>query len=255
MKLYPYSSDDERRLYNDLAWIWHFISPPEEYIEETELFARTIKEHSKIETNTLLHLGCGGGGNDFTLKKYFQVTGVDKSESMLNLARKLNPEVTYHTGDMRSVRLGKLFDAVAILDSIDYNRTQEDINATYKSAFLHLKPGGVFLTGVEYNPDNFPQNKTTVQTKQKDGLEITFIENNYNPDPTDTSFEATFIFLVRKKGKLEIHTDHHLVGLFKLEVWLDLLKKTGFEVKQLKFEHSTFAEGEHLPMLVGIKIL
>lgn len=32
------------RLYNDLAWLWPIISPPEEYIEETEFFAKTVKQ-------------------------------------------------------------------------------------------------------------------------------------------------------------------------------------------------------------------
>ena len=65
------SGKDERRLYGDLAWTWPIISPVEDYIEETELFSKLIKEHSTIEVNTLLHLGCGGGHNDYTFKKTF----------------------------------------------------------------------------------------------------------------------------------------------------------------------------------------
>ncbi|GAJ01804.1 unnamed protein product, partial [marine sediment metagenome] len=33
------------------------------------------------------------------------------------------------------------------------------------------------------------------------------------------------------------------------------LKATGFEVKQVKFTHSTFTEGEFYPMLICIKPL
>ena len=66
--------------YNELAWIDHIIAPPDEYAEETELLINAIKEHSVNEVKTLLHLGCGAGGNDYIFKRYYQVTGVDISE-------------------------------------------------------------------------------------------------------------------------------------------------------------------------------
>ena len=247
------SRKDERRLYGDLAWTWPIISPVEDYIEETELFSKLIKEHSRIEVKTLLHLGCGGGHNDYTFKKYFKVTSLDISEDMLGLAKKLNPEVNYKYGDMRTIRLEEKFDAVTILDSINYIKTVEDLQRTFITAYEHLKPGGVFLTFVEQIAGQFKQNNTTYSTHSKGDVEITFVENDYDADPTDTSYEATFVYLIRVGGKLEIHNDCHLCGIFKLETWLELLKTTGFEVKQVKFTHSTFTEGESYPMLICIK--
>ena len=247
------SRKDERRLYGDLAWTWPIISPVEDYIEETELFSKLIKEHSRIEVKTLLHLGCGGGHNDYTFKKYFKVTSLDISEDMLGLAKKLNPEVNYKYGDMRTIRLEEKFDAVTILDSINYIKTVEDLQRTFITTYEHLKPGGVFLTFVEQITGQFKQNNTMYSTHSKGDVEITFVENDYDPDSNDTSYEATFIYLIRVGGKLEVRTDRHLCGIFKLETWLELLKTTGFEVKQVKFTHSTFTEGESYPMLICIK--
>jgi len=247
------SGKDEQRLYSDLAWTWPIISPVEDYIEETELFSKLIREHSKIEVKTLLHLGCGGGHNDYTFKKHFKVISVDISEDMLTLAKKLNPEVNYQYGDMRTIRLEERFDAVTILDSINYIRTVEALQKTFITAYEHLKPGGVFLTFVEKIAGQFKQNDTNYSTHTKDNIEITFIENYYDPEASDTSYETTFIYLIRVGGKLEVHTDQHLCGIFKLETWLELLKATGFEVEQVKFTHSTFTEGESYPMLICIK--
>lgn len=249
------SGKDERRLYSDLAWTWPIISPVEDYIEETEIFSKLIREHSKIEVKTLLHLGCGGGHNDYTFKKHFKVTSLDISEDMLALAKKLNPEVNYQYGDMRTIRLEERFDAVIALDSINYIKTVENLQRTFITAYEHLKPGGVFLTFVEQIAGQFKQNNTTHSTHSKDDVEITFIENYYDPDPTDTNYEATFIYLIRVGGKLEVHSDRHLCGIFKLETWLKLLKEIGFKVKQVKFTHSTFTEGESYPMLICIKPL
>lgn len=245
--------NDQRHLYNDLTWAWQIIGPPEDYVEETEFFAQTIKKKSERPVNTILHMCCGAGGNDFTLKKHFKVTGVDMSESMLAIAKKTNPEASYHLGNMKSVRLGETFDAVTILDAIDYNRSEDDIGKTFETAFAHLEPGGVFLTVIEYIPETFPQNATHVETRNKDGIEVTYIENTYDIDTTDNQFEATFLFISRKDGKQEIHTDRHTLGLFPLDTWTRLLKETGFDVEVMEFKHSSFKEGESLPMLVGVK--
>ncbi len=229
----PSSLKDQRRLYGDLAWAWPIISPPEDYVEESEKFVKIIRKHSKIQVTTLLHLGCGGGHNDCALKKHFKVTGVDVSRSMLEIARKLNPEVSYLVGDMRTVRLGKVFDAVAIFDSIDYMLTEEELHSAFTTAFMHLKPGGAFLTYQENSLGRLKQNHTEYSTHSKGDIIITFVENNYDPDPTDTTRESLFVYLIRNKGQLRIETDRHVIGIFPREAWLTLLRETGFSVEIL----------------------
>ncbi len=81
--------------YEELAWIEPIIAPPEQFREETESYCRLIRKHARIEPHTLLHLASGAGINDYTFKKYFNVTGVDISRGMLEVAKEINPEVTY----------------------------------------------------------------------------------------------------------------------------------------------------------------
>lgn len=231
--------------YSELAWTEPIIAPPQDYAQETELFSKVIKEHSKIEARTLLHLGCGAGGNDWTFKKHFKVTGVDISEGMLEIARKINPKVVYIHGDMRTIRLNGRFDTVAIPDSIGYMTRVEDLRDAIVTAAKHLKPGGVFLI-VAHTKEEFRENNF-VYTGSKGDVEITIFENNYIPLPAGTTYEATGVYLIRRKGKLEIHTESDIIGLFKLEVWLNLLKEVGFvEVNQMRLDHSydRFVVGE-----------
>ncbi len=246
------SYSNQQRLYDDLAWVWPIISPPQDYVEETEHFCKIIQEHSQLEVRTLLDLGCGGGHNDCTLKKHFDVTGVDTSEDMLELARQLNPEVAYAVGDMRNLRLGKTFDAVTIFDSIIYMVTVADLHAAFVTAYKHLKPGGVFLTMVETIPERFRQNWTQCTTHARGDIEIAFIENAYDPDPTDTNYEVTLIYLIRRGGRLDIETDRHVCGIFGIETWHVLLEGVGFEVRQMEFAHPGLG-GEIYPMFVCIK--
>jgi SAM-dependent methyltransferase len=244
---------ETRRLYHDLSWIWPIVSPPEDYVEETEFFSRTIRKKARIEIRTLLHLGCGGGRNDFTFRKHFAVTGVDISEEMLTLAKELNPSSEYIHGDMRSIRLGKTFDCVVALDSVNYMITEEELSQLFCTAYEHLNPGGVFLAIVEESRERFKQNRTISSTHSRGDKLITFIENSYDPKPDDNHFEMTFIYIVRDKGGMETYTDSHIWGLFEMDTWRRLLINSGFEVQEIKFEHSTFLEEEFLPMFVCLK--
>jgi ADP-ribose pyrophosphatase YjhB (NUDIX family)/SAM-dependent methyltransferase len=225
--------NDQRRLYSDMAWTWPLISQSEDYVQEAEAFARHIRQRARIPVSTLLHLGCGGGHLDLTLKKYFNVSGVDVSQPMLDLAGQLNPEVTYLPGDMRTVRLEQTFDAAVVSDSISYMLNEADLLSAFQTAYVHLKPGGVFCTYAGVTCQNFRQNDTRVSIHSGGGVEITLIENRYDPNPQDSTFENTFVYLIRREGRegqLEIETDRHLSGLFDLETWARCLSETGFVV-------------------------
>jgi len=244
---------DSQRLYHDLSWIWPVIAPPEDYVEETEFFINVIKEKARRKVRTLLHLGCGGGRHDYTFKRYFDVTGVDISKDMLCLAKKLNPEVNYAEGDMRHVRWNRTFDAVVVFDSINYMKTEHNLRQVFQTAHEHLNPGGIFLTFMEERREMFTQNRTISSTHSLGDLSVTFIENSFDPDPTDSHFEMTLIFLVRRKNKLDVYKDTHIWGLFATDTWRRLLGKTGYDVHQLPFKHTTFLEQEYLPMFACLK--
>lgn len=51
-----------------------------------------------------------------------------------------------------------------------------------------------------------------------------------NPDPTDNVYDGLSLYLIRENGKLRIESDHHLLGLFPMDVWRTTLRKVGFEV-------------------------
>ena len=52
---------------------------------------------------------------------------------MLEKVKQLNPELEYHLGDMRTIRLVKTFDSVIIGDSIGYMLTKEELLAVSTS--------------------------------------------------------------------------------------------------------------------------
>ncbi len=224
------------RLYNDLTWLWPILSPPDDYEEEIAEIISLLDEFAPQKPKSLLDLGCGGGHNDYWLKRHLSITGVDLSEPMLALARDLNPEVRYLPGDMRSLRLDETFDVVFIADAIDYMLTEADLRAVFETAHVHLNPGGLFITYAEETKERFQQNKTNTVTRQHDDIDLTSIENYYDPNPDDTTYEMTFVYLIREKGQLSIETDHHVMGVFPLATWIEVLEEVGFAVELVEYE-------------------
>lgn len=225
-----------QRLYDDLAWLWPIWGSAEEYADYCEQVAQLIFEHTQIPVNTLLNLGCGGGKNIFNLKRYYDVTGLDLSPQMLTLAQELNPESEFVQGDMRTFTLQRMFDAVLVDDAVSYMLSKTDLRAVFVSAWQHLSPGGVLVVSPDVTKETFVQNNTVETLAVGKGklahVEVTFIENSYDPNPNDEHFEGTMVYLIREDGKLRIETDHHTFGLFSLDVWREILAEVGFKVHE-----------------------
>ncbi len=226
-------------MYSDLAWTWPILSPPEDYAKEARRFRDFLRDTASIDVGEVLHLGCGGGHVDSHLKRWMHITGVDLSPAMLRLARRLNPEVAYRRGDMRSVRLGRTFDGVLISDAVAYMRTERDLLRAFETAYRHLRPGGAFVTYAEHEAGRFDQNYTEIARGKQGDTEVVFIENRHDPDPKDTTFEATFVFLIRRRGRLRVETDRHVLGLFPASTWRRTLRAAGFQVRHAATDPST----------------
>lgn len=243
---------DERRLYKDLSWTWPIISPPGDYREEARRFWGFLRRTASGEVREVLHLGCGAGHVDSQLKRFVRITGVDLSPSMLRLARRLNPEVTYRRGDMRSVRLGRTFDGAIISDAVAYMQTPRDLTRAFATAYRHLRPGGAFVTYAEHLRGRLPQNYTKPIQGRKGRDEVVFVENLYDPDPKGTTLEATFLYLIRRSGRLTVETDRHVLGFFPESTWRRSLREAGFAVRHAGRDPSA-PPGDVTPYYVGLK--
>jgi SAM-dependent methyltransferase len=184
----------------------------------------------------LLNLGCGGGKNVLNLKREFQVTGLDLSPVMLVQAKEMNPGCTFVQGDMRTCRLGRTFDAILMDDAISHMSCRTDFAAAFLTAYYHLNPGGVLVATPDVTIETFQQNKTTTTPATRDRLDVVFVENVYDPDPTDDQYETTIVYLIRDQGRqLRIETEHWTMGIFSLDTWRNVLRETGFEVHEGRY--------------------
>jgi SAM-dependent methyltransferase len=224
------------RFYGELAPWWPLISPPEEY-EEEAAYAATLLRSAAVPVRDVLELGSGGGHNAVHLKAHFAMTLVDLSDGMLAVSRQLNPECEHRRGDMRTVRLGRTFDAVFVHDAVDYMVTPDDLRQAIETAFVHCRPGGVAVFMPDEIAETFVPDTDHGGSDGDDGRGVRYLQWSWDADPSDTSTTTEYVFLLREAdGLVDVVHETHRLGLFGRDLWQRLLTTVGFEVEEVTEE-------------------
>jgi hypothetical protein len=212
------------RVYSELAPWFHLLTHPAEYEGEAEFYAGVIEAASDGQTRMLLELGSGGGNNASHLKRRFECTLTDLSHEMLAVSRTINPECEHIQGDMRTIRLGRTFDAVFVHDAVMYLTREDDLRAALATAAVHTRPEGIVLIVPDTVQETFAAGVHQGGHDGDDGRSLRYLEWTYDPDPGDTAFEVDFAVILREPGRPpRVEHDHHTCGLFPRETWLRLL--------------------------------
>ena len=244
--------------YENLAHWWPLFSAPQDYEEEASIYGDLLAEACDSRIDTLLELGCGGGNNALYMKQRFgQLTLTDLSEGMVDVSRELNPECEHAVGDMRTLRLGKTFDAVFLHDAVCYMCTEDDLRQAIETVFVHCRPGGAALVAPDYVKETFrPDTECGGHDESVDGSSLApgeaprglrYLAWVWDPDPDDTTYVTEYAFQLRQRdGRVTTEADRHIEGLFPRATWLRLLTEAGFEnVRAVPLEHSEVEDGVH----------
>lgn len=219
----------EYRVYTDLAQWWPLISPPGEYAEEAAYLGRVFGS-AATPMREVLDLGSGGGGVAMHLKDRLALTLVDASDAMLDVSRRLNPECEHISGDMRTIRLGRTFDAVLVHDAIGYMTCADDLRQVIETAFAHCRPGGVAAFVPDHVADAFKEVNGGGGGSDGTGRQASFREWTWDPDPGDDWVRAEYEFVLRSAdGAVQVVRETHRLGAFRRATWFRLLADAGFE--------------------------
>jgi SAM-dependent methyltransferase len=233
------------RLYRDLADWYPLLTPVADYAEEAGFYRRLFEAHCKRPPRTLLDLGSGGGHNAAHLKATLACTLVDIAPDMLALSRRLNPECEHVQGDMRSIRLDRVFDCVLIHDAIGYMASREDLAKAIATAFAHTAPGGVAMFQPDFVSETF---RPGTETGGRDGggRGLRYLEWRWTPGPGTDVYVTDMAYLLRdESGAVEVAHDRHIMGLFPRAAWLERIAEAGFEPRAVPFEHSSSSNTGH----------
>lgn len=221
------------RLYADLVSWYRMFTPPADYADEAASYRAAFERAVAPPADTLLELGAGAGHNAFHLKQRFRCTLTDVSDAMLSLSRELNPGCEHVVGDMRTLRLGRLFDAVLVHDAVMYMLSEADLAAAIVTAFAHTRPGGAALFAPDVVRETF-RDDTRLLTGQEGDRALRAIEWSWDPDPGDTTCSVEYSFVLREGRRVTSVHDRHVEGLFPRATWVKLLTDAGFSVEMVR---------------------
>ncbi len=148
-------------IFEEYAHVYDVLYREKDYESECDFLEEAFSRFSFGPVRSVLDLGCGTGGHAFPLsRRGYGVEAVDLSQGMLNLASaKAGAErIKFHAGDLRSLDLGKHFDAViAMFSVICYMNSNEDLLRALRSARKHLAKGGILLFEAWFGPAVFAE--------------------------------------------------------------------------------------------------
>lgn len=226
-------------IFDRYAEYYNLIYNDKNYKAEADYIDRLIKKYAG-NSKSILDLGCGTGRHDFLLAESgYDVTGVDFSEKMLEIANRQSEtsnsklRIKYLSGDIRDLRLNLKFDvAAALFHVISYQTSNSDIMSAFKTAFEHVDDEGVFLFDCWYGPAVLNE-KPEARVKRMENEKISAVriaEPELSPNENIVNINYTLIAKNKQNGAVEeIKETHRMRYLFKPEIEF-MLGHAGFEL-------------------------
>lgn len=168
----------------------------------------------RAEPGLLLDLACGTGRLTRELAaRGFDMTGVDSSPEMLEIARRrCGGDVLLLCQDMRELELyGTVGAVVCVLDSVNHLTGEGDLDRCFSHVHNYLVPGGVFIFDINTRQrfeNSYGELAYLFPGTAADGRE-TFCawQNDYDPDTGICDFGVTVFEETKPGSGLYARTD------------------------------------------------
>ena len=187
-----------------------------------------LAKHGVPARADLLVLACGTGGHIPYFQEDYNVSGLDLSEDMLNLARQKFPDIRFYSGNLVDFELETDFDAmVCLYGSIGFVKTVENLRAAMKCIAARLRPGGLALITPWSTVEAF-HDLIVVDAADRPDLKIARMEQVRLKAPK--MVEVTFHHLLGKDNDVTYHKQSMEIGLFSREEYLSAMTHAGMTV-------------------------
>ena len=187
----------------------------------------------QCDPRNILDLACGTGSLTILLASQgYSVTGLDKAEGMLNVAREKaereNLDITLRQGNMIDFEISEKFDVIlCTYDSINYAINEDELSMMFETVAKHLSSDGLFIFDVttERNIVEHFHNKTFSDNQQ----DYSYIWKNTYLHKTKMC--RTFLtFFIRDGDLFRRYEEVHQQRIFEVSTVTGLLKATGYKL-------------------------
>jgi SAM-dependent methyltransferase len=218
--------DKSARIY-DLLYVGSGIK---DYPADATELHRIIQEASPA-AQTLLDVACGTGAHLVEMQRWYAVEGVDISPAMLAVARTRLPGIPLREGDMRTLDLGRTFDAVTCLfSSIGYMTDSGEMRTAVARLATHVAPGGVLIVDGWVRPgtwrDNFRPDSPDVASD--DNVTVVRLSISHREGGIT---ELEMHHLVQTDDAIEYFMEPHRLRLTDTDEYVSAVTDAGLEAR------------------------
>jgi SAM-dependent methyltransferase len=208
-----------RPIYTSFAWAYDLVVPSPGAPQADES-ARLLAGRK-----TIVDVGCGTGRHSLALAEAgFDVTGIDASAEMVDVARERAPELRFEVADLSVWRPQSPFDGALCRGVLNDITDDEGRQAALNSVYSMLRPGGLLVLGVrEIERTRVRYKREPVITRSAEGVffrsEAQFIGDVVRVQETISSADerADFEFRMRPWSLTEVDERAAAAGFTRVE--------------------------------------
>lgn len=222
------------------ASYYELLYKDKDYAEEAAYIDRLLRRTNAPniqETGEILELGCGTGRHAALLaERGYSVHGVDRSNEMLAVAKRRADDaqrLTFSQGDATSVVLDRRFDhVVSLFHVLSYQTSNPAVEAMFRTASNHLKPGGTVIFDFWHGPGVLTD-PPVVRIKRLEGPGISIVrlsEPALHPD--QNTVEVKFTVQLKREGDSATREMHetHLMRYFTVPELEYFMRQAGLRL-------------------------
>lgn len=228
----PLNHQEAQGLFDRYGEIYDDLYSQKDYAGESRYVDQLLKADGRTP-KTLLELGSGTGGHARELAQlHYEVTGVERSETMIARAQSYAGGPRYIHSDIRDLSLPQKYDAtISLFHVMSYITSTNDLYAIFKNVRTLLITGGVFVFDFWYGPAVISQPLTTrvlrMDTPNRTLRRINEPKLRLHENVVDVHFE---VWSMEKKDRTTtILQEVHPMRFFFLPELEFLLKQAGFK--------------------------
>lgn len=219
--------------YTGFAEVYDIFMDNIDYKAWTEYVISLLEQYG-IKDGLVLELGCGTGNvTEEMAVAGFDMTGIDMSEDMLNIAMEKRADsghdILYLCQEMQEFELyGTVRAVVSICDCINYVTEKEDIVQTFRLVNNYLDPEGIFIfdMNTSYKYREILGDNTFAEVRE----DSSFIwENFYDEEEKINEYALTLFIEDKESGMYEKFEEEHYQRAYEIDEMIQMIEAAGLE--------------------------
>jgi SAM-dependent methyltransferase len=229
-------------MYKNFSKVYDIMMEYADYDGWKEIIEEKIERYGNSPKD-ILDLGCGTGEVLIRLTPKYEMTGIDLSKEMIDIAKSKTNDASFCVENMMSFSLEKKHDVViSLFDTVNHLISLDGLEKTFKSVWNNLNDGGLYIFDIVTRnliDEMFPGGNFI-----DDRGEIMIIwEHEYDEDEEIDYVDTTF-FIKQENGMFKKITEEYIKKIFTVDEVMEIAKKVGFQV--IEVEENNGLAGERI---------